>query len=130
MKVFIDSSALFAYFVESDDFHKNAVSFLAEKPELITSTVVLHETIALFAKRISKTIAKKVGSFVFEEEIITLIVPSNKEERESWELYRTSKRSKMSWVDYNNVTVMKNLGIKEIFTFDEDFRKLGLRIVP
>lgn len=130
MKVFVDSSALYAYLIDKDEFHKEAIEFLSKRPELITSSVVLHEIVAIFTKRISKSIALKLGALVFNESLMKIVIPNRDEEKESWNLYQNSNIGKISWVDCNNVVIMKRLGLKEIFSFDSDFEKLGLKVVP
>lgn len=130
MKIFADSSALFAYFIEQDLFHREAVDFISNKNEIITSTVILHELDAIIAKRISRTIAKKIGSAMLHKGVIEIVVPTLDDEMKSLEMYEKSDIGKISWVDCNNVIVMKRLGLREIFAFDNDFEKLGLKVVP
>lgn len=130
MAVFVDSSALYAYLVDKDEFHQEAIEFLSKRPELITSSVVLHEIVAIFTKRISKSIAFKLGALVFDEALMKIIIPNRDDEKASWNLYQNSNIGKISWVDCNNVIIMKRLGLKEIFSFDSDFEKLGLKVVP
>lgn len=130
MKIFADSSAFFAYFVELDLFHKEAVDFIAKQHEIVTSTVVLHELDAIIAKRISRTMAKKIGSAILYKGIIEIVVPTLDEEYKSLDMYEKSDIGKISWVDCSNVIIMKRIGSREIFAFDSDFEELGLKVVP
>lgn len=130
MKIFADSSALFAFFVEQDLFHQEAVDFISKHHEIITSSVVLHELDAIIAKRISRITAQKIGSVFFSKGIIELVVPTLDEEYKSFDMYEKSNIGKISWVDCSNAIIMRGLGLREIFAFDSDFEKLGLKVLP
>ena len=55
MIAFVDTSAWYAYFDKSDRFHPQAVRFLSQSHELITSDVVFIETCALLHNNFKET---------------------------------------------------------------------------
>lgn len=130
MKVFVDTSAWFSLFDKNDKFHKSTLTFLRTKPDLVTSDVVFIETCALLHKRLGKRVCQKAGDFLRKSNVIELLRISDEELGNAWEEFKRITYSKISFVDVTNKIIMQNLGISEIFAFDKDFEKLGLRVVP
>lgn len=129
MMYFVDSSAWMAFFNTNDKFHTQAEDIFDQKPLLTTSNIVLHETIALLAKRITKEIALAAGKFILNEEFNTLCILSGEQEVKAWKHFR-HKNSSLSFVDWTIKVMMDDKGIEKIFTFDSDFDAVGLKRVP
>ena len=128
-KVFVDTSAWIAFFDRTDDFHDRAIDFLKTKPHLVTSDVVLHECIAHLENRISKEVAKSFAEAVLINNICDIVFITYEQEMRSLKRYRKT-RKKISFVDVTNQVIAEELGLKEIFAFDRDFKNLGLKLVP
>jgi len=47
MKVIVDTTAWYGYFVKSDKFHDESVAFIDTKPEIIISNIIFEEVLAL-----------------------------------------------------------------------------------
>lgn len=130
VKYFVDTSAWIAFFDQDDKFHTSAVDFIKRKERiLITSNIVLHETIAVLTRRISKKVATKAGRFIFDEELTTCHVISNQQEQQAWN-YFVNKKTPLSFVDWSSKVVMDDEGLKDIFTFDSGFDAVGLKRIP
>lgn len=129
MTVFVDTSAWIAYFDENDDFHEQANEVFFQKPDLITSNIVFHETIALLARRKNKDKAIGVGHFILSGLFIDVAVLSKNQELQAWNLFRNEKKH-LSLVDWTIKVVMDDEGLTDIFTFDTDFDGVGLKRVP
>lgn len=128
-KLFVDTSAWIAHFNRDDDFHKEAESVFVKRPSLITSNIILHETIAHLSVRVSKIAAEIAGDFILRSGAVELITVSSDDEIAAWKRYR-SFYLKISYVDATNVVVMNKLRLKEIFAFDRDFLRFGFKLIP
>lgn len=129
MKVFVDTSTWIAYFNGSDDFHSKAVEFFGKKPILISSNIVLHETVAHLQNRVDRKTAKLAAEFILNPLLVELIFISKEEEKLSFKKYKKGLK-KISFVDWTNFILMKKHKIDKIFTFDRDFKKMDLKVVP
>ncbi len=129
MRFFVDTSAWIAFFNGDDEFNSDAVRFLKDEKELVTSNIVLHECAAHLENRISKRIAELFIKKILAEKICGVIYLTSEQERKTLKKYSTVPR-KISFVDCSNFVVMKDIRIKEIFAFDSYFEKLGLKVVP
>ncbi len=59
------------------------------------------------------------------------VVPVDAADRESaWTLFLQARIPKLSVADATSAAQMRRLGLREIFTFDGDFRNLGLQVLP
>lgn len=129
MRIFVDTSAWLAHFNRADEFHDQAEEIFHHRPELLTSNTVLHETVAHLSARVNKKAAKAAGDFMLSGVVVKLVALSLKDEIAAWRRLKKS-RFAVSFVDITNVVLMEKLGLKEIFAFDKDFLKLGLKVVP
>lgn len=129
MKVFIDSSAWIAYFNSDDDFHSQALEFFKKRPRLVTSNVVLHEAVVHLENRVGRKAAERAAVHILNPLLVELIVISKETENKSLAKYQGGSK-KISFVDWTNFVLMKEHNIKKIFAFDEDFKKMGLGVVP
>lgn len=125
----MDTSAWYAYFDRSDDFHKEAVAFCKKRPILVTSDLVLGETLAVLQRRVGKKISEKAGDFLLNSTLVEVVSLDQGLLRQAFFLFEKSPAG-MSFVDCSNKVVMDTLGLKGIFCFDQDFKKLGLKVLP
>ncbi|MBM3209598.1 PIN domain-containing protein [Candidatus Shapirobacteria bacterium] len=129
MTYFVDTSGWIAHFHEGDEFHKQAEKFLKDRPSLLTSNIVLHETVAHLEARYGKKVAITAGNFILSGSVVELVPLTLADEAAAWQRLKEPKFS-LSFVDTTNVILMERLGLKEIFAFDEDFRQVGLKVIP
>jgi predicted nucleic acid-binding protein len=132
MRIFIDTSAIYALLDRDDIEHKKAkniwIDLLHSETILITSNYVLVESFALIQNRLGIEAARG-----FQEDILPLATIEwvNAETHKSGvsALLAASKR-RLSLVDCISFEVMRNLGIKTIFTFDPHFAEQGFQCIP
>ena len=105
MKVFVDSSAWIAFFSKTDDFHLPAVKFFKKKPKLVSSNIVLHETVAHLRNRVSRQAAEIAAEMIFNPLLVELIFVAEKEEKQSFEKYKKGQK-KISFVYWKNIVIM------------------------
>lgn len=129
MRIFVDTSAWYAYFDQDDNYHQRAVSFFEKRYSLVTSGLVLSETLALLQRRVGKKISARTGDFLLNSTLVEIVSLGRGLLDQTFSLFKGSP-AKVSFVDCSNKVVMDNLGIKEIFCFDKDFKKLGLKVLP
>jgi len=132
MSIFVDTSAFIAVLSRSADEHDAAShaweALLASGEELITSNYVVVETCALAQKRAGLPIVRR-----FLEDVLPIV-------QVQWVdvvLHSDGARSVLSSsrrgpniVDCVSFAVMRKLGIRSAFGFDEHFRTQGFGLLP
>lgn len=133
--IFIDTSALLALFIKTDEFHKTANDFLdqakSEKRTFITSNFVLDEFYTWIRAYIGKAKAVYFGEFLSQNtDIVRPVRVLLSDERAAWEFFTKLPGRKVSFTDCTSFALMNRLGLKEAFTFDRDFKKAGIKVLP
>jgi predicted nucleic acid-binding protein len=132
MKIFIDTSALYALLDRDDDNQEDAktawTKILNAENILVTSNYVLVETFALLQNRLG------VGAVrAFQEDIVPIVniefVNPETHRSGTAALLASSKRN-LSLVDCISFEIMRSLGIKTAFTFDAHFKEAGFQAIP
>ena len=129
-RVFIDTNIFVALRDKNDSTHKRAVQILERliKADVIffTSSDVIGETLTVISRKLGKTQAVK---FLKEVEGMAREIFVDENLHRISRNFFTEVRSKtISFVDCSNVVVMKNSKIKTIFSFDEDFKKMWVKL--
>jgi len=138
LKLFLDSSALIARFNRRDQYHRKSLSVLEEisretlpYKRMFTSNYVLDEAVTytlLRTKRHSAAI-KVLEAITGSDYIKTLWVTEGIQDG-AIQLFKKYSDHVISITDCTTAVLMKENGIKTIFTFDHDFRVLGFDIIP
>lgn len=130
-KVFVDTSAFYALASETDDEHTTARSIREalkrETADLLTTNYVFLETVSLLQRRHGMAAARRFGDFVAEE--VNLVWMTEPQHRAAWDYWKERGARGLSLVDCSCVVVMRELGIRRIFGFDEQFRSAGLTLL-
>lgn len=130
MKIFIDTSALYAMYNTSDPLHEKSMVSLNNIPdeaELITSSDVVGETLTLLSMRLSKTDALEFYNgvlFGIETVIVDLEIFND-----AISLFKKVKSKNVSFVDCTSFVICKNQKFDLAFTFDKHFAKQGIKIL-
>lgn len=132
MKLFCDTSGLYAVLDQDDDNHRRAApawfGMLDSAESLITSNYVVIETVALLQHRIGMNAVR-----AFQSELLpalhTVFVDENLHRRGMAALW-TAGRRRVSLVDCVSFAMMLHLGLTDAFAFDEHFRQQGFATVP
>ena len=131
--VFIDTSAFKALFDFGDEFHEKSVKILesCQKAEklLITSNFILDETFTLFRAFLGKPAAVEFKKDLIELKSVSLKRIFLKDEIAAWKFFVNLPGRGVSFTDCTSFALMKRLGVKEVFAFDEDFKKAGFTII-
>jgi predicted nucleic acid-binding protein len=132
MSVFVDTSALYALLVRTEEDHDATVAaferLVRSHRPLLTTNYVLLETTALLQRRFGLTAVRD-----FETRVVPLLAVRWVDEalhRRGMERLLQSDRRQLSLVDCASFGVMDAEGIDEALALDADFRTEGYRVLP
>ncbi len=131
MTVFFDTSAFLAMLNKDDANHQNAKRVWEEliysDKILITSNYVIVESLALIQRRLGIEAVR-----AFQEDVLSLINTEwiDKATHEAGiSALLTASRKKLSLVDCVSFEIMRNIGAKQVFAFDQHFEEQGFQII-
>jgi predicted nucleic acid-binding protein len=128
--VFVDTSAFFALADQTDRLHHQALQYVQSTDRLlITSNVIVHETITLLRMRLGYEQALQFGLRLLDEATTPIVRVTPADEAKAWAIFRQYPDKRFSFADCTSFALMKRLGIWAAFAFDEDFRRFGKWIV-
>jgi len=136
MRVFIDASALVAYYNIDDLYHAEA-SEVFRKIErggipltrFFTTDYILDETLTFMECVLNQhRLALKVGEALLTSPFTTLLRIDEELFQEAWNDFRD--RRGYSFTDCTSFTVMKRFGVTHAFTFDKHFESAGFQTIP
>ena len=135
-KIFIDSSAYIAVYNNRDSNNREAISkaaeILKEKVRGVSSNFVTDEVLTNLLVRARYRDAVGFGKTIFETASeIEYVTIDDTIEKEAWEVFKKYNRDKFwSFTDCTSFVVMRDMGIKIVFTFDRrDFRQMGFKVL-
>ncbi len=132
MRIFVDTSAFFALLDRDDANHKKAKgawnNVLNSENILVTTNYILVESFALIQHRLGMEAVRGL-----QEDILPLIniewVNSGVHKAGVSAILAASRR-KLSLVDCISFEIMRNSGIKTVFTLDQHFEEQGFNCIP
>ena len=132
MTIFIDTSAFYALLDRDDDNQETAkgawIKILNAENALVTSNYVLVETFALLQNRLGVIAVR-----AFQEDILPIVnieFVNPETHRSGTAALLASSKRKLSLVDCISFDIMRTLGIKTAFAFDDHFKEAGFRAIP
>lgn len=131
MRVFVDTSALFALQDAGDLFHQDAVKIFnqlaTQAAELITTSYVLIETVALTQRRLG---LQAVKDFIQNlEPLLSVVWITEDLHRKAEALLLHMDRRQVSLVDCASFVVMRELGLMTAFANDPHFTDAGFSLL-
>lgn len=133
MRYLVDSSALIALAEPKDDHHASATRFvgrLEPTESLLLSDYVFDETVTWLRRRGGHRVACEFGDLLRSSSFAKILRLEAVDAEEAWSIFRRYKDKELSFTDCTNVALARRLAIAAIFAFDEDFRHVGLKVVP
>lgn len=131
MKAFVDTSGFYALVSSTDRFHVNArgtyESLILDEVPLYTSSYVLVESIALIQRRLAYSVLKAFVNSVTE--VFSIIWVGEKIHKDAWDLVEQRQGREFSFVDATTILIAKEIDA-HVVTFDDSFRKVGLKTLP
>ena len=132
MKVFLDTSGLYAVFDRDDANHPRAkeawVALLEENAVLLTNNYVLLETAALLQHRLGMAAVRSLHEDVTP--LLQIDWITEEQHRAGLEAVLAAGRKRLSLVDCVSFQTMRARGIRTAFCFDAHFREQGFTIKP
>ncbi|OIO74457.1 MAG: hypothetical protein AUJ85_05580 [Elusimicrobia bacterium CG1_02_37_114] len=128
--IFVDTSAMYAYFDKSDNEHAITISQIQEiQIPLVTTNYVIDETITLLARNLGTHLAYKIGTDLLNEYFAKIIRVSLDDEKNALEILHKYSDKKFSFTDCISFAIMEKMKIKSAFSFDEHFKQYGKFII-
>ncbi|HET6361490.1 MAG TPA: PIN domain-containing protein [Gemmatimonadota bacterium] len=131
-RVFVDTSALYATLVRDDENHpaaNGALQLLKERGmTLVTSSYVVHETIALLQRRWGIEAVRDWERNV-EGGLVIVWVDAEVHDHAMGALLAAADRA-ISLTDWASFEIMRREGIDRAFAFDRDFENRGFEVIP
>ncbi|MEM7825190.1 MAG: PIN domain-containing protein [Candidatus Aenigmatarchaeota archaeon] len=126
--IFLDSSFLVSVEVETDQNHEKALKLIDEIIEgkfgkTIISDYIFDETVTVTFGR-TKNLKKTILVGMVLKNSAEMLKIDEKDFEEAWNMFKKQSTTKFSFTDCTTVVVMKDKEIKNIATFDEDFKKV------
>jgi predicted nucleic acid-binding protein len=136
-QIFIDSSAWSAVADPAHRHHREAaeyfVGLIQRGCELVTSSDVLTETYAWFLQMTGPGSAAEFRSAMklARRQGLVRIVPVDAEvARKAWELFERYHDRLSSSRHCTSFVIAGRLGIRDVFSFHDDFNAIGFRVWP
>jgi predicted nucleic acid-binding protein len=126
---FLDTGYFIAVQVEADQWHGVAVLALHVGLRLVTSSLVINETIALLQSRRQFSTALDFLRRIRAEPTIEIVYVDPVLQSEAWDLFHRWGGSGANPIDCASFAIMRRLNIKKAFTFDRHFRTAGFEIL-
>ena len=126
--IFIDSNVFIALRYLDHPLHEKALKISSRISEpLVTTNIVISETLTVLSMRVSKLLAIQFGKDLQKQDIQTVYIDHPLHEK-AWEIFRKIKNKNISFFDCTSFAVMQNLKIRKAFSFDRDFQKYGYEL--
>jgi hypothetical protein len=130
-RLFVDTSAWFAFANRADPDHKAVVALLADfKGRLVTSTLVFDETVTLCLRRLGHAAAERVGQVLRDGDQTDLVRVAPEDETAAWQLFRERPDKQYSFTDCTSFALMRRLELKSAAALDDDFSGEGFEQLP
>jgi len=130
-RVFVDTSAWFAYVNAGDPDHRRVRDVLDDAPDrLVTSTYVFDETVTLTQARLGHRRAVAVGRTLLDPAIVDLLRVTPVDERTAWTLFERRPDKSYSFTDCTSFVLMRRERIGHAIALDEHFAQEGFTIAP
>ena len=133
MKLFVDSSAFIALADRSDQDHKAAEDFFREcapEAQVHTSNYIVAETITRLRRTARHHAAAQWTKAVFESRQTTRHYVDAETELEAVQVFERYRDHFLSFTDCTTIVLLRRLRLDRIFSFDQDFRRLGYALLP
>jgi predicted nucleic acid-binding protein len=132
-QVFLDTSALIALAVKSDEFHGRAVAVRSQLTEsgarIVTSQWVLVEFLNAMRFIGTRLVAANMVDALRHSGKTTIVPAGESDWQSSIGLYRERLDKEWSLVDCTSMLICRQLSINQVFTSDHHFTQAGFEIL-
>lgn len=135
--LFVDTSAFLALVNEKDNNHLASTRFLEEIKngkvkikKIITSDYIIDETLTRIRYAVGHKEAVEWGQDILTSNVVEKVGVGRELFEPAWELFKTYEDKKLSFTDCTSFAIMKIRGIEKVFSFDDDFERVGFKLLP
>ncbi len=132
--IILDTSFVVSYFNERDENHLKAAELMKSIANLkfgpvYTTDYIFDETVTVGFIRLKNLVkAVEIGNYLLKS--LRIIEVEKTGFYKAWEIFRKQKTTDFSFTDCTTISVMKENEIKNIATFDEDFKRTkGINVI-
>lgn len=131
--VLLDTAFFKAHIDDKDDFHDKAKSIWVKISDssyrCVTTNYIIDETVTLLRYKCNLSMALDFRIFFSQfAHMFDYVRISIEDEESAWHWFEKEWK-KLSFTDCTSFAVMKRLGIQEVATFDDHFKKAGFTVV-
>ena len=130
MRIFIDTSFFIALTMKRDQWHVRARGAMPSEMSLVTSSLVVNETISLLQARGYFSDALVFLREVRGNEHLEMLYVDPALQSQAWDEFSRWGAMGANAVDCVSFSLMKNYGIRRALTFDQHFRLAGFEVGP
>lgn len=125
--IFVDTSAWYARYTPRDPGHSSARAFhQGNRESLVTTDFVIDETLTLFKARGNFERALHFGPQVLSGKLAEVVWVDRSDIESAWDVFRTFRDKQWSFTDCVSYVVIRRLGIRRAFAYDEHFNQFGI----
>ena len=137
--IFVDTGAWYASEVEDDENHSQARKFVKNELAsnkygvLVTSDYILDETLTLLRSRRGVKAALNFIGKVRKSDSLQIVWIGREifdSAVEEFSKFDDARQQTFSFTDFTSFSIMKDLSITNVFTFDDHFEKKGFNMLP
>ena len=130
-RLFVDTSAWFAYFNALDRDHTGVAAVLEEWGQrLLTTDYVFDELVTLCWYRAGHEAACRAGEVLRAPGVAEVVTVTPADVESAWTRFRRAADKQYSFTDCTSFAVMERLRIGVAAAVDADFRRAGYRTLP
>ena len=130
-EVFLDSSAIFAWSDLASRDGQEVESFIEQgQASLVTTNLIVAETLSLVTKRVGKFKGIEVGEKLENSSIVQVVHLDEKIQKEAWQLYKKYKDKDFDLIDATSFVFCQKRKIHEVLTLDHHFAQMGFKVYP
>ncbi len=133
-EVFVDSSAWIALALRDDEHHEVAAALMNtlrdDRRKLVTSSDVFDEAITALRAWGGHALAVRVGRDLRASRHARIVSVTDDLREAAWKRFVRTPEPPVSHTDCTSMAVMDDLHLRQVFTFDSDFRRAGYEVIP
>lgn len=126
--IILDTSFIVAFYNTRDENHKKAVKLMKDiikgkYGNLYISDYIFDESVTVIFIRL-KSLSRTIKICETIRKSARMVEVGKRIFEDAWKLFKTQRKTAFSFTDCTTLSIMKEKGIKNIATFDEDFKKI------
>jgi predicted nucleic acid-binding protein len=126
--IFLDTSFIVSFYNTRDENHQKAVKLMQDINKekygsMLISDYIFDETITVIFTR-TRSLSKTIGIGEYLRKFGEMIEIGKVLFEDAWNTFKSQEKTSLSFTDCTSLAVMKAEDIRNIATFDDDFKKI------